>query len=89
MDARAGLDPRHRGGELWSRFFKKTQLAVKNTDHSDRLNKKLVIIGDGNNGNTAILDRFKYNVFHPKYELTIFETLTMSCEFEGQKINLR
>ena len=72
-----------------SRFFKRTQLAVKNTDHSDTLSKKLVIIGDGNNGNTAILHRFKYNVFEPKYELTIFETLTMSCQFEGQKVNLR
>ena len=56
---------------------------------STPVNKKLCIIGDGDTGKTALLYRFKNNVFDPKYEPTIFETECMSCEFDNKKVNLR
>ena len=58
-------------------------------DSPPPINKKLCIIGDGATGKTAILYRFKNDVFDPKYEPTIFETECMSCEFDNQKVNLR
>ena len=53
------------------------------------VNKKLCIIGDGNTGKTALLYRYKTRTFDEKYEPTIFETESMSCEFDGKKVNLR
>ena len=53
------------------------------------VNKKLCIIGDGNTGKTALLYRFKNNIFDPKYEPTIFETENMSCQFDGKRVNVR
>ena len=56
---------------------------------SDTVNKKLCIIGDGATGKTTLLYRLKNNLFDEKYEPTIFETESLSCEFKGQKVNLR
>ena len=53
------------------------------------VNKKLCVIGDGATGKTALLYRIKNNQFNEKYVPTIFETENMSCEFDGQKVNLR
>ena len=53
------------------------------------VNKKLCVIGDGATGKTALLYRFKNNLFDEKYEPTIFETESMICEFDGKKVNLR
>merc|ERR1712154_33730 len=58
------------------------------SDNRTPVNKKLCIIGDGATGKTALLYRFKNNVFDPKYESTIFETECVPCEFDGQKVNL-
>merc|ERR1712062_657681 len=52
------------------------------------VNKKLCIIGDGATGKTSLLYRLKNNLFDEKYEPTIFETESLSCEFKGQKVNL-
>ena len=75
----------------FSRFFQKNQLAEKNTKEIDTspVIKKLCIIGDGGTGKTALLYRLKNNVFDPEYEPTIFETDTLSYQFEGQQINLK
>ena len=53
------------------------------------VNKKLCVIGDGATGKTALLYRFKNNLFDEKYEPTIFETESMNCEFDGKTVNLR
>ena len=53
------------------------------------VNKKLCVIGDGATGKTSLLYRMKNNLFDEKYVPTIFETENMSCEFDGQKVNLR
>ena len=56
---------------------------------SDTVNKKLCIIGDEATGKTTLLYRLKNNLFDEKYEPTISETESLSCEFKGQKVNLR
>merc|ERR1712183_308069 len=57
-------------------------------DSSPPVNKKLCIIGDGNTGKTALLYRFKNKTFDEKYEPTIFETESHTCEYDNKKVNL-
>merc|ERR1711936_214491 len=57
-------------------------------DSAPPVNKKLCIIGDGNTGKTALLYRFKNKTFDEKYEPTIFETESHTCEFDNKKVNL-
>ena len=52
------------------------------------LDVKLVIIGDGGVGKTAILTRFVENRFDTNYQPTIFENYTKELEFHNKKVQL-
>ncbi|XP_073982526.1 ras-like GTP-binding protein rhoA [Rhodnius prolixus] len=52
------------------------------------LNKKLVIVGDGNCGKTCLLTVFAHDKFLDKYVPTIFESYVADIEVDGKQVEL-
>ncbi|KAI5449435.1 Rho GTPase [Naganishia albida] len=53
-----------------------------------RLNKKLVVVGDGACGKTSMLTVFTQNFFPTDYEPTVFENYVETVNVDGQVVDL-